>query len=778
MSPAAGDLVPEPILPAALRRIPKAPAEGWLTFGFVALMALTVAWSLDDAAWVLGRREWGDFYAWAALLSVIVGFVAAKVGWGRWLAHLAGAVAAALIVPLMVGSVLVVEGGSLDELYRATAESTLNAWRDLAILNRASTNETGHYLLTIGLVVWSVGQFAAYAVFGHRRPLDAVVVVGIVLLANMAMTINDQLGYLVIFSVAALCVLARTHAFEEETRWVRRRIGDGSVVRSIYLRGGAAFIMLAVFGSLVLTASASSAPLAGLWRGSERALIDLSQDLQRYLPFGGATRSLGFGFGRTAQVGGQWISDSTVAVTIRVPAGDEERYYWRAVTFDRFDANTWAWTEPRAVDRAAGDPVLATLADEPTGAYARRDLRFAVQVEGGTGNFVLSPIDPVVLDQPATVQVIGAEGWLSALETESDTYTVAALVPETGEDVENGLTANRLEAAGRDYPEEIRRLYLQRSPGTLGPDARALLEGVVSAVGNNPYRLAAELERQLRDPTRFTYDEDVRGLCDGLGTVECFARHKRGFCLHYATTMAMLLREAGVPARMAEGFLPGERDTTTGLETIRANSAHAWVEVWFPGFGWYVFDPTGGGLSRTQPLPEGPEVSPTPSALPSFGSLPADDRERDDVDQRPDGIGPIAGGSSGSDANPAILVTVAVLLLVGVGALAFAAWHRGPRGEVTADAVWRGVGRTAARFGFRQRPQQTVYEYAGVLGDVMPTSRPELQAVARAKVEVAYGRQELGADAQRALRDAHRRLRVAMLRLAFRRRDRRRLRGR
>lgn len=779
MSAAAGDLAPDPILPAALRRIAKAPSEGWLTLALVALMALTVAWSLADAAWVLGRREWGDFYAWAALLSVVVGFAGAKVRWPRWTAHLVGAVVAALVIPLMVGSVLLPDGGSPQQLYRATAEATVEAWRDLAVRNRASTNETGHYLLTLGLIVWSVGQFAAYSVFGHRRPLDAVIVVGIVLLGNMAVTVNDQLGYLVIFSVAALCVLARTHAFEEETTWVRRRIGDGSAVRSIYLRGGAAFIVLAVFGSLVLTASASSAPLATIWRGSERTLIEWSQELQRYLPFGGASRPLGFGFGRTAQVGGQWVSDSTVAVTIQVPAGDETRYYWRAVTFDRFDTNTWAWTEPRPVDRAAGEGLLATLADEPTDAYARRDLTFSVAVEGGTGNFVLSPLDPVSLDRPATVQVVGTEGWLSALETDSDTYTAVATVPVVDEEVENGLTANRLRVAGRDYPAEISRLYLQRSEGAFGPNARELLDRIVSAVGDNPYDLAAAIERELKDPTNFTYDEDVRGLCDRLSTVECFARFKRGFCLYYATTMVMLLREAGVPARMAEGFLPGERDVVTGIETIPASSAHAWVEVWFPGYGWYTFDPTGGGLSVTEPLPAGPRVSPRPSALPSFGSIRPDERETDDVNQGLNANPQTGAGASGrNDANPAVLIAVALLLLVTVGALAFVAWRRGPRGEVTADGVWRGVGRTAARFGFGQRPQQTVYEYAGALGEVMPSNRPELQAVARAKVEVAYGRHELGTDAQRALRDAHRRLRVALLRLAFRRRERRRMRGR
>ena len=60
----------------------------------------------------------------------------------------------------------------------------------------------------------------------------------------------------------------------------------------------------------------------------------------------------------------------------------------------------------------------------------------------------------------------------------------------------------------------------------------------------------------------------------------------------------------------------------------------------------------------------------------------------------------------------------------------------------------------------------------GQLAEVLPNARPDLQTVARAKVEVAYGRREIPADRLRAIRDAQRRLRVALLGLVFRRRDR------
>jgi hypothetical protein len=117
-------------------------------------------------------------------------------------------------------------------------------------------------------------------------------------------------------------------------------------------------------------------------------------------------------------------------------------------------------------------------------------------------------------------------------------------------------------------------------------------------------------------------------------------------------------------------------------------------------------------------------------------------------------------------------VAVAALLLLAFVGLAFIVWQRGPRSGTTADVAYGTVTRLAARFGFGPRPTQTVYEFTGSLAEVLPGSRPELETVALAKVESAYGQRLLGADRIAALQTAQRRLRLSLLRLAFRRKDR------
>ena len=73
---------------------------------------------------------------------------------------------------------------------------------------------------------------------------------------------------------------------------------------------------------------------------------------------------------------------------------------------------------------------------------------------------------------------------------------------------------------------------------------------------------------------------------------------------------------------------------------------------------------------------------------------------------------------------------------------------------VTPELAWGTVGRLAARFGFAPRPTQTVYEFAGALGDAVPVARSDLETVARAKVEVVYGRTRFSKDRMRIIREA------------------------
>ena len=168
------------------------------------------------------------------------------------------------------------------------------------------------------------------------------------------------------------------------------------------------------------------------------------------------------------------------------------------------------------------------------------------------------------------------------------------------------------------YPDEIKALYLAIVDGTLGPNALALEAKIRDeAASQAPIDLANQIVAELHSST-YVYQTDVRDVpCAGISTVECFATFKKGFCQYYAPTMAVILRHMGIPTRIAEGFLPGSRDLNAATEQIPFSNAHAWVEVYFPGYGWLTFDPTGGNVSQLAPLPSGnPTASGSPAADP------------------------------------------------------------------------------------------------------------------------------------------------------------------
>jgi transglutaminase-like putative cysteine protease len=666
----------------------------------------------------------------------------------------------------------------MSEAFTATAAGTVNAYLDIAWRGRRFTSEEIHYILVLGILLWATAQFAAYAVYGHRRPLNAVIGIGLALVANMALTSRPQLPLLVVFTGASLFLLIGMHAFEERTTWIRRRIGDPSALAGLYLRGGTVFIVAALAGSLALTTRAAANPLADAWEGLDDQMIEVAETIGRLFPVGGDLRAgAGVSFGTSAKISPQWFGDQEVAFVAVLPAAEKEKLKWRAAAYDRFLLTGWEQSEPvGSVDVAADFPLLAGTPEDPS-ADLTREIAVEVRPEDYGQHLLLGPGTPVFASRDATVRLGGSERWFAAVELDEPrpSYAVTARVLRLGE--EDVISQNRLEAASEAYPPEITARFTDVPAGALGPAATALLaEMRATAESEDPYHLARAFETFLQNDPRFRYETNLRGVdCGDPSQVECFARTNQGYCLHYASTMAILLRAANpanpIPTRLVQGFLPGER--VAGRETVRNAGAHAWVEVYFPGYGWIPFDPTGGGVGQPAVIPVGPEVapaSPTPAAAPGT-ELPDPTRRipREEIPTGPQG--PTGGGSPG---DRTLLILAAVVLALVITGIALSTWLRGPRGELSPDGAWRMLSRGAGRLGFAPRPTQTVYEYAATLGELVPVAREDLRVVADAKVETAYARADLAGDRLRAVSEATRRLRLSLLRLVLRRGPRRR----
>jgi hypothetical protein len=155
---------------------------------------------------------------------------------------------------------------------------------------------------------------------------------------------------------------------------------------------------------------------------------------------------------------------------------------------------------------------------------------------------------------------------------------------------------------------------------TAGPSATALVEAYGQLPANTPhmirdtahrvagsgtaYQQAVALQQWLRSDGGFRYSETVlpppRKDASSQDAVVSFLQNKQGYCVQFASTMAVMARTLGIPSRVGVGFLPGDQHPDGSWE-ISIRDAHAWPELYFSGVGWVRFEPTPGVRTGTAP---------------------------------------------------------------------------------------------------------------------------------------------------------------------------------
>ena len=291
--------------------------------------------------------------------------------------------------------------------------------------------------------------------------------------------------------------------------------------------------------------------------------------------------------------------------------GPRKGLYWRATTLDQFDSDRWLenptpLSTGLAQGRLPSDPLL------PTASLNRRTwVRQDVEVVALRDTHIVAAAQPVALDAPSLGGVFRLSDGIVRVYNglrRGHSYTVYSYAPRPG--------AAELAPLEADYPPALDRfLDLGRTRvdpfGTPGRDR--LVDSLFTddrylalwpyesmwrearrlrADARTPYGAVIAIETWLRSTGGFTYDESP-SRPGGLPPLAHFvAEGKRGYCQHFAGAMALMLRMLGVPARVAAGFTSGTYED--GGWTVTDHNAHAWVEVWFPGYGWLAFDPTPG----------------------------------------------------------------------------------------------------------------------------------------------------------------------------------------
>ncbi len=151
-----------------------------------------------------------------------------------------------------------------------------------------------------------------------------------------------------------------------------------------------------------------------------------------------------------------------------------------------------------------------------------------------------------------------------------------------------GRKIDRIEVLNKDSKEiySIYTLLPDNIPARISELAHEITKGL-----RNDYEKTVAIEKYLRQNHTYTLSPENVPLDRDFVDYFLFDK-KEGYCTYYATSMAVMLRTLGIPSRYVEGYvLPPER-TSDDVYTVTNNNAHAWVEVYFEGFGWLVFEPT------------------------------------------------------------------------------------------------------------------------------------------------------------------------------------------
>jgi transglutaminase-like putative cysteine protease len=409
----------------------------------------------------------------------------------------------------------------------------------------------------------------------------------------------------------------------------------------------------------------------------------------------------------------EWVdllSDDTPALRVQffgaTPA-DTQRY-WRGYTFWNFDGRTW--TRAHRIEAMPPAPVV------------RAATRWDYQLE-------LEPTD--------RRQVVALDLPLSAPEgTAFDgNYGIAADRP-LGEPRRWRMQSTPVAAFDASMPESRRRTALQLPEG-FNPRTLALAKQWRAEAGDDDAAIVRRALAMFHDSFAYTLAVPLAGR----NAVDEFLFDTReGYCQHFSSAFVVLMRAAGIPARVVTGYAGGSYNRIGDYWLVRRSDAHAWAEVWLPGRGWVREDPTA-AVSPERVYDTLADRTAAGDGL--LGGLGALSPVLDVGDWLRRGWNDFVLGFDanrqrnllralhlGADGDRALLLAFAAAALL---ALAWMAW-RVAREQRERDPVlraWRGLEKRYARRGSGRAPHEPAMAWARRLNGSSPEPSPLLALTTR-----------------------------------------------
>ncbi len=359
-------------------------------------------------------------------------------------------------------------------------------------------------------------------------------------------------------------------------------------------RAAAAFHTLPS-GTRRLTGPLSTTALAlalGTALGSSLIFFIMPRLSTGYLSAYAPRNALVSGFSDEVQLGeiGQIQQSDTVVMHIQID-GDTRGVHdlkWRGVALRAFDGVRWSNPQQQA-----------TALSDPDGNFDLSTTRAAT----------VAALPPHLVRYRVLMEPIGANVFFLAPRPRSLSGNYRMITVDEGGAVYNGDREHAIGSyratsdLGQPSPEELRHAtaeippkialqYLQLPP--LDPRLPPLARDI-TVLAPTAYDKAEAIEGYLQKQYGYTLQLPSSPQRDPVAYF-LFER-KAGHCEFFASSMALMLRTLGIPARVVNGFRGGEFNSVTGSYIVRGRDAHSWVEAYFPRYGWITLDPTPPGAA-------------------------------------------------------------------------------------------------------------------------------------------------------------------------------------
>ncbi len=702
--------------------------EGWFTLLLTWGMVIIAAAAILNADLIPGLGG----LPFIATIAVLTGLLLSKSSFSSRKAHLIALVYGLFLVTLMVGRTLP------DEmLWRERTFDLFNRqviWLTKAI-SQGSSRDGLIFVIHTSAVFWLLGYTAAWYTFRYPRIWRVILPSGLVLLSVIYYYYGPKplVAYLALYTLVALIYIARTHLVAREKVWRSESVRYESNIRFAFLRSSLliSLIVLAVAWGIP-SAQASDrvsnvlgeAGISDTWRGFQDTWTRLFSSLRSY----GTTTT--DPFRSTLSLGGP--RSVTDALVMDVYVEDRLPYvYWQAVAYDTYQNGGWSITSDTS-------QVLHLPDEGPVGVI---DYLLRKNVDQLFVNYI--PNSGTIYAAPELMQSDRQIFLNRSLDDQGRAIlhsVQSRFVLRQGDRYE--ITSNysiadagSLRQATQSYPAWINERYLQ-VPEEITPETRALAVELTQGL-NNPFDKAIAVRNYLRE--NIAYNDQIAAPPDGVEPVHYILfEGQEAYCNYYASSMIVMLRSVGVPARFVAGYTQGEWDDESGSYRVRSSNAHAWTEVFFPQFGWIPFEAT-----ASIPSGDRPDTFANPgdafgdeAALNEFDNLAGDrrgldgltdaERLQDLLDQRE---ALAVEGSSSQGSSIVLQAGIAVVLLVMAIFATLIAGRANTRIESNVERSYGRLSNWAPWLGVLVNPAQTPFERASLLGSAVPEGKEPLRKI-------------------------------------------------